>query len=97
MILLRSIGRAKHKRSVPIPLVAVFCIFPADGTFLAVADRADAGSVNAFFDKKLPDDVGTSISKTEVIFFAASVVAISFDRKLETSMTFQPRNIGLKS
>jgi hypothetical protein len=74
--------------SPPIALEAVFCIFPANRAFFSVTHRADRRCVDAFFNEEFLYGVGATIAKAQVVFFAASVVAIPIDSELEASMAF---------
>lgn len=77
---------AQHECGAPIPLIALFIGFPANGMFFSVADGLDARGTNSFFDEKFFYLIGAPISQAQIVSFTASLVTVAFNGELETTM-----------
>src|SRR5438093_2300332 len=85
--------RNQHECGSPIPLVAIFRGFPAKRTFFSITGRVNAGGVNALVDEELLDAVGSPVTQSEVVFFAAPFVTMPFNPELHTAMFLEPRRV----
>src|ERR1700761_8979890 len=74
-------------------LPARLAFFRAKRLFFAVADDPNATGVHAFVGKCLLECFGAVLSKGDVVFYRAAVIAVTLNENLYAGMTLQKRRV----
>jgi hypothetical protein len=74
---------------------AGFALIAAGRSRLAVADRVHPACRDALSNEVLSDGIGAAVAQTEIVFFAAALVAVTFDGETNSRVLLQPFDIAL--
>jgi hypothetical protein len=72
-----------------ILLPAILVVVSANRLILAVRDRVDAVGADSQIDQETLGGGGASITQTEVVLFAPTLVALAFNRELDIRVPLQ--------
>ena len=74
---------AHYQVGAPVFLPARFIVFSTEWAILAIRNRGNPGRRDTQISQEILGGVGPPLTQSEVVFLAATIIAMPFDREID--------------